>query len=133
MQDIQNKLISFQNLLVVASVDERIPLEEKEFLVEVGVRYGLKPMDLKSLVEAECLDFQLHDKFEDNLQDLGDMLTVAAADGIILAEETAECKRFATLAGIPPFKFEELLQIALNQIEEDMEEDFKAGNLTENP
>ena len=127
MDKIEDKLISFQNLLIVAAADGDIEDDEKQILIDIGSQMGLHPHMLKSIVSAESLELQAHANQEDNLSDLGDMLTVAASDGIILTEEYETCLRFATLCGISQEKVDEMLQTALAQITAEEEDEEIAG------
>lgn len=120
MKNLAQKLASFQNFLVIAAADGALNEAEKQELVEYGSEMGLQPDVLKPLVNAETLDFRLHENKEDNLADLGDMLTIAAADGVIFQSEFDACKRFAKAAGISEGELNELLEFALKQSEEDV-------------
>lgn len=117
---LQDELISFQNFLVIAAADGALQEDEKQELIKLGSDMGLQPADLKPIVTAESLDFLLHSTIEDNESDLGDMLTIAAADGIILKAEFDACHRFASMAEISKEKFEAFLQIALSQHENEV-------------
>ncbi len=118
--DIQDKLISFQNFLVVATSDGALDEDEKEALIGVGSEMGLTPEDLKPLVMAESLPFLLHKNKADNIEDLGDMLTIAASDGTIYQTEQLACKQFAEMAGISDEMYAELLEIAVNDAGEEV-------------
>lgn len=118
--DTQDKLISFQNFLIVATSDGALAEDEKGILINIGTDMGLTPEDLKPIISAETLPFVLHKNQEDNISDLGDMLTIAASDGTIYQTEQLACKQFAEMAGISDEVYEELLQIALNDIGEDV-------------
>lgn len=117
----QEKLISFQNFLVIAAADGALQAKEQEELISLGSELGLQPADLKPIVTAESLDFAIHSNIESNKADLGDMLTIAAADGVILKSEYEACVRFANMAGIAPKELEEMLQVALHQSEEEVQ------------
>ncbi len=122
MNPLNDKLISFQNLLIVAAAGGSIDEEEKNILIDIGVEMGLQPEALKPIVESENLELQKHQNQEDNLADLGDMLTIAASDGIILTEEHATCLSFAQMCGISQEIMEDMLQIALDQITTEYED-----------
>lgn len=117
----QEKLISFQNFLVIAAADGALQAKEQEELISLGNELGLQPADLKPIVTAESLDFAIHSDLANNKADLGDMLTIAAADGVILKSEYEACVRFANMAGIAPKELEEMLQVALHQSEEEVQ------------
>lgn len=117
-----DKLISFQNLLMVAGADGNIQDEEKEILIEIGVEMGLTPDVLKPIINSEKLELIAHKNEEDNLADLGDMLTIAASDGIVLTDEYEVCLKFATICNITQDQLDELLQTALQQITDEEEE-----------
>ncbi|MFN0202915.1 MAG: hypothetical protein ACKVTZ_15435 [Bacteroidia bacterium] len=119
----ESKLKSFQNLLVVAAADDSLDAEEKEVLIEIGTDMGLTPAELKPIISAENLEFVLHDNYEENEADLGDMLTIAAADGVVYDSEFAICENFAKAAGISESKLKELLELALTYADEWEEDD----------
>lgn len=118
--DTQDKLISFQNFLIVATSDGALAEDEKEILTAIGAEMGLTPEDLKPIINEESLPFLLHKEKDDNIADLGDMLTIAASDGTIYQTEQLACKQFAEMAGISDEIYDELLQVALNDIGEDV-------------
>ena len=118
--DIQDKLISFQNFLIVATSDGALAQDEKEVLIGIGIDMGLTPEDLKPIISAETLPFRLHSNPEDNIADLGDMLTIAASDGTIYQTEQLACKEFAKMASISDEMYEDMLQIALNDAGEEV-------------
>ncbi len=122
MNNLEDKLISFQNLLMVAGADGNIQSDEKEILIEIGVEMGLQPEHLKSIVNSENPELKIHNNQEENLADLGDMLTIAASDGIVLTDEYEVCLRFAKMCGISQEQLDDMLQVALSQITDDMEE-----------
>jgi len=121
MTDLQKKLTSFQNLLVVAASDGSLGNEERGILMEIGGDMGLTPEDLKPIITAKDLSFVLHDNLADNLADLGDMLTIAAADGVVYEAEYQVCKDFATAAGISDDYFNEMLEYAKEYKDEEEE------------
>lgn len=118
--DTQDKLISFQNFLIVATADGALAEDEKGILEAIGAEMGLTPEDLKPIINEDSLPFRLHKNKEDNIADLGDMLTIAASDGTIYQTEQLACKEFAKMAGISDEIYEDMLQIALNDIGEDV-------------
>lgn len=112
---IPERLKSFQNLLAVAGADGVLQEDEKEVLIALGADMGLTPEDLKPIINADALEVILHDTKEANLEDLADMLMLAASDGVIFQSEYEICQHFATLAGISAHELDDLLQIALQQ------------------
>jgi uncharacterized tellurite resistance protein B-like protein len=122
MTDLQKRLISFQNLLVVAASDGSLGEDEKEVLIEIGADMGLTPEDLKPIISTQNATFVLHDNLEDNKADLGDMLTIAAADGVVYESEYDVCKAFAAAAGISESEMKEMLEYAM-EYEDDEEEE----------
>ena len=119
MTDLQKKWISFQNLLVVAASGGSLGNEEEDILMAIGKDMGLTPEDLKTIITAKDLSFVLHDNLADNLADLGDMLTIAAADGIVYEAEYQVCKDFAKAAMISDEDFNEMLAYAKEYKDED--------------
>ncbi len=120
IMDTQDKLISFQNFLIVATSDGALAEDEKGILINIGIDMGLTPEDLKPIISAETLPFRLHKNAEDNIADLGDMLTIAASDGTIYQTEQLACKEFAKMANISDEMYEEMLQVALNDAGEEV-------------
>lgn len=121
MDDLQKKLTSFQNLLVVAAADGGLGEDEKEVLIQIGGDMGLSPAELKPIISQDNLSFVLHEDYDDNMEDLGDMLTIAAADGVVYDSELAVCQAFARAAGIPDEDVQELLNYAMEYEDGDEE------------
>ena len=94
--DKQIKLEHFQNLVAIAFADDKIKEEEKEFLAEQALNYGLEKEDIRKVFEnAKNLKFVIPANKEHKEKQLTDAIYMAMIDGEIHPYEYDICLQIA--------------------------------------
>lgn len=103
-------LAIFQNLYLMAAIDEVIDPAEAEFLQEVAFKLGLGQQDIDYILEnPEKLELVLPEEEEERYYSLKNLVYMMIIDGIIDEREYALCLTFAEQIGLKDTDIEAIL------------------------
>lgn len=88
------------NLVALARVDGSFDAEESEFLMKIGIKYGLKPKHIASILSSKKeLIPTIPTSHEKKMEQLHDLVGMMLADGKVKADEITFCESMAALFG----------------------------------
>jgi hypothetical protein len=128
--DKKKRLSHVKNLVVVALADGSIEKRELEMIFQIGIRAGLKPEELKRIIERpDSVEFFPPSTFRERIEQLYDMVLVMLINGEIDTNEVLFCKAVAIKIGFKPAIIDKMVQDIIDAIVKGLAFDLIFGNL----
>ncbi|MBS1556629.1 MAG: TerB family tellurite resistance protein [Bacteroidota bacterium] len=98
----ENQYLSYKkdhikNLMALAKADGHVHEKEKNVILKIGKRYGLKDWQVKAIMESdEKFKINVPNNHYDKMNVLYDLMLIVFADGVIEKKEIEFCENVAT-------------------------------------
>lgn len=92
-QYLKYKKSHLKNLVALAKIDGHFHEKERDFLYEIGIKYGLKPRQIEIILNSDKeFDLEIPEGHEQRLGLLYDTVCMMLADGVIDDAEMEFCE-----------------------------------------
>jgi uncharacterized membrane protein YebE (DUF533 family) len=114
----ENQYLSYKknhikNLLALAKADGRVHEKEQKMLFKIGLRYGLKHGQVKTLMDSnEKFEVNVPDNHYDKMNVLYDLMLILHADGVVDKSEISYCEGVVKKFGMK----KEVVRWLLNEV-----------------
>ena len=89
-----------RNLIALAKIDGQFHEDEKELIIKLGVKYGLKERQIEKLLADEsAIELYIPESHDQKMDQLYDIMQVVYADGVVDASEVKFCEDIVTRFG----------------------------------
>ena len=106
------KLEHFQNLVAVAYADEKLDIEEAEFLAQRAEEYGFPKKIVDEIIDnVENLEFIIPLNNEEREEQLTDSVYIAMIDGKIHEREYELCLKIAKKLDLDKSYLDEIIEL----------------------
>lgn len=127
-KDTKEKKSHFKNMIALAMVDGDFDSNERDFLVNRGMAWGLTRKDVDSVLrKPEKVGFLVPDDPNKRVAQLYDLVIMMLADGEIHRDEMDFVQTLACQMGFRPSTVPQMLEEIVEQAREDQKPQIEAG------
>ncbi len=132
-RETKEKKSHFKNLIMLACVDGDFDDNEKDFLINTGIRWGLTRGQVMAVLKnPDAVKFVVPNDPEHRLAQLEDLVVMILADGVIQQVEVDFVQTLAVKMGFRASDVEKMIVAIIEAVRAQSKPDVKAEDFLEN-